>query len=97
MDAERFRAEWVPRASGEVPEMGIGSGLNLPFYSSETQHVSGVDPSAELQRMARKRAAQLPIEVEFFAQSGEEPLPLPDAGVDTPSVHLSLVVVRQVF
>ena len=37
-------------------EIGIGSGLNLPFYSSDVQCVHGVDPSAELQQMARKRA-----------------------------------------
>jgi ubiquinone/menaquinone biosynthesis C-methylase UbiE len=63
--------------------MGIGSGLNLPFYSSGVQHVYGIDPSAELRRMALKRAAEVPIGVEFFPQSGEEPLPLPDASVDT--------------
>jgi ubiquinone/menaquinone biosynthesis C-methylase UbiE len=63
--------------------MGIGSGLNLPFYSSEVRHVYGIDPSLELQRMARKRAAEVPVRVEFFAQSGEEPLPLPNASVDT--------------
>src|SRR5437870_6770319 len=55
-EVARLRAAWIPHARGEVLEVGIGSGLNLPFYSSEVRRVYGVDPSAELQRMARKRA-----------------------------------------
>src|SRR5215471_6471894 len=40
-DTARLRAEWVPQACGEVLEVGIGSGLNLPFYSSQVQRVRG--------------------------------------------------------
>jgi Methyltransferase domain len=56
-ETARLRAAWIPRACGEVLEVGIGSGLNLPFYSSQVQRVYGMDPSLELQRMARKRVA----------------------------------------
>lgn len=56
-DTARLRAECVPRACGNVVEIGIGSGLSLPFYSSDVQHIYGVDPSTELLQMARKRAA----------------------------------------
>jgi ubiquinone/menaquinone biosynthesis C-methylase UbiE len=66
-----------------VLEVGIGSGLNLPFYSSDVQRVHGVDPSLELQRIARKRAMAGPIEVDFLSQSAEEQLPLADASIDT--------------
>jgi hypothetical protein len=55
-ETARLRAEWLPHARGDVLEVGIGSGLNLPFYSSEVQRVYGVDPSLELQRIALKRA-----------------------------------------
>ena len=82
-ETTRLRAEWLPRARGVVLEVGIGSGLNLPFYSAEVRRVYGVDPSIELQRMARARLAANPIEVEFFTQSAETPLPLPEASVDT--------------
>src|SRR3954463_15033619 len=78
-ETARLRAAWIPRARGEVLEVGIGSGLNLPFYSSQVQRVYGVEPSLELQRMARKRAATGHIPVEFLAQSAEEPLPLVNA------------------
>lgn len=82
-DTARLRAEWIPQARGEVLEVGIGSGLNLPFYSAKVQRVYGVDPSLELQRMARKRAGGRPANVEFLSQSAEEPLPLANASVDT--------------
>ncbi len=82
-EAARLRADWIPRARGEVLEIGIGSGLNLPFYSPEVQRVYGVDPSVELQRMARKRVAARRLPVEFLSQSAEEPLPLPNESVDT--------------
>ena len=82
-DTKRLRAEWVPHARGEVLEVGIGSGLNLAFYTHEVQRVYGVDPSAELQRMARKRTDGSPLNVEFLSQSAEDALPLPDKSIDT--------------
>jgi len=82
-DTTRLRAEWVPRARGEVLEVGIGSGLNLAFYPSEVRRVYGVDPSTELQQMARKRTAGHPLDVGFLSQSAEESLPLPDRTIDT--------------
>lgn len=81
-ETTRLRAAWIPHARGDVLEVGIGSGLNLPFYSAKVRHVYGVDPSLELQRMARKRAPA-DMDVEFLPQSAEEPLPLPGASIDT--------------
>jgi len=89
-DTARLRAEWISHARGEVLEIGIGSGLNLEFYSPEVQRVYGVDPSAELQQMARKRVGKSPVEVEFLSQSAEEPLPLPNASIDTAVVTWTL-------
>lgn len=82
-DATRLRAAWIPQAQGDVLEIGIGSGLNLPFYSTEVRRVYGVEPSNELQRMARERAAGTGFAVEFLPQSAENPLPLPDGSIDT--------------
>jgi ubiquinone/menaquinone biosynthesis C-methylase UbiE len=71
------------RARGDVLEIGIGSGLNLAFYSSDVDQVCGVDPSAELQQMARKRAIEHCAKVDFLLQSAEEPLPLSAESIDT--------------
>jgi ubiquinone/menaquinone biosynthesis C-methylase UbiE len=82
-DTTRVRADWVPHAHGDVLEVGIGSGLNLPFYSAEVHRVYGVEPSAELQKMARKRMASQATKVEFLSQSAEDDLPLSDRSIDT--------------
>jgi ubiquinone/menaquinone biosynthesis C-methylase UbiE len=89
-ETAELRAAWIPRARGEVLEVGIGSGLNLPYYSREVRRVYGVDPSMELQRMARKRLPAGGLSVEFLAQSAEQPLPLPDASMDTVVVTWAL-------
>jgi ubiquinone/menaquinone biosynthesis C-methylase UbiE len=82
-DLTRLRGAWVPQARGEVLEVGIGSGLNLPFYSSEVARVYGIEPSVALEEMARRRAAVGRTKVEFLSQSAEEVLPLADKSVDT--------------
>src|SRR5262245_61835374 len=79
----RLRAELIPEARGDVLEVGIGSGLNLAFYSSEVRRVYGIDPSVELQRIAQTRAAGIPFQVEFLSQSAETSLPLAGGSIDT--------------
>jgi ubiquinone/menaquinone biosynthesis C-methylase UbiE len=78
----RYRSEIVPQARGEILEVGIGSGLNLAFYSNQVTRVRGVDPSKELLEMAQKRAASARIPVELLNNSAEE-LPLENQVVDT--------------
>jgi ubiquinone/menaquinone biosynthesis C-methylase UbiE len=82
-DSARLRAAWIPHARGEVLEVGIGSGLNLPFYSREVRRVYGVDPSAELLRMARHRAAAGSVRAEFLSQTADQSLPLDEGSMDT--------------
>ena len=89
-DCARLRADWIPQARGEVLEVGIGSGLNLPFYSSDVQRVYGVEPSVELQRMARRRTVGRRFAVEFLTQSAEERLPLTNASIDTAVITWTL-------
>ena len=82
-ESAHLRADWIPQARGVVLEIGIGSGLNLPFYSSEVQRIYGVDPSVELQRMARKRAAAATTKLESLVQTADSPLPIATASIDT--------------
>ena len=64
----KARSQLVPLAQGRVLEIGIGSGLNLSFYDPQrVERVVGVDPSAELQRLARERAACCQVPVEMIA------------------------------
>ena len=88
-DATRLRAAHVPAARGAVLEVGIGSGLNLPFYTSRVTHLYGVDSSAELLAMAKEKAAAAPFPVELVHGSADR-LSLADASVDTVVVTWSL-------
>jgi ubiquinone/menaquinone biosynthesis C-methylase UbiE len=89
----RQRAKVVPRAHGRVLEIGIGSGLNLPYYdSSKVSKVWGLDPSPEMTQMARRAAASLPFEVEFIGLPGDE-IPLEDASIDSVVVTYTLCTI----
>jgi len=92
--AAQIRSELIPLAQGTVLEVGIGSGLNLPFYSSRANSVCGVDPSLELLDMARKRAKETSVPITLLAQSAEETLPLEGQSVDTVVVTWSLCSMR---
>ncbi len=95
-ETSRIRAEVIPRAHGMVLEVGIGSGLNLPFYSDRVTRVYGVDPSLELQKIARTRARAASVAVEFLAQSAEESLPLDDQSIDTVVITWTLCSIPDV-
>ncbi len=84
MRSERLRPlrhTVVAAAHGRVLELGIGSGLNLPFYGREVREVVGVDPSERLLFRARRRAAWMPFDVRLIRQSAEH-LPLAEASID---------------
>jgi len=76
------RAQCVPRASGKVLEVGIGSGLNIPFYSPDLDTLVGVDPSVELWKLGRQRTAAAPFPIAYIGGTGEH-IPLGDQRFDT--------------
>lgn len=85
MRQERFaeyRGRVVPAAEGRVLEVGIGSGLNLPFYSRNVRQVIGLDPSSRLLEMAR-RTQRLEPRLAELVKASAEAVPLEDASVDT--------------
>ena len=87
---ERQREKVVPHARGRVLEVGIGSGLNLPYYdTTKISRVWGLDPAPEMINMARKAADSLPFEVEFIGLPGDE-IPLENNSVDTVVVTYTL-------
>jgi ubiquinone/menaquinone biosynthesis C-methylase UbiE len=77
-----YRSRIVPAAKGRVLEIGIGSGLNLPFYSSNVRHVIGLDPSPKLLAMAQRASRQRSQSVELIEGSAEK-IPVENATVDT--------------
>jgi ubiquinone/menaquinone biosynthesis C-methylase UbiE len=68
--------------TGEVLEIGFGSGLNLPYYPKTVTRILAVDPSGTARELAAERLGACPIPVEFCGLDGQA-LPLPDASVDS--------------
>ena len=89
------REKVVPLATGTVLEIGIGSGLNLPYYDGDKVHkLIGLDPSEASWKLAGERAAGLPFEVEFVGLPGEQ-IPLADDSVDTVLVTYALCTIPE--
>lgn len=91
-EATRYRAKIVPEARGTILEVGIGSGLNLPFYGASIEKLYGLDPSEELLRMAGKKARKVSFPVEFLKQSGTE-IPLDEGSVDAVVITWTLCTI----
>jgi len=86
----RQREKVVPNAHGRVLEIGIGSGLNLPYYdAAKVTKVWGLDPAPEMTRTAERTARAVPFEVEFIGLPGDE-IPLEDGSVDSVVITYTL-------
>ncbi len=89
----RQRQKVVPFATGRVLEIGIGSGLNLPFYDpAHVEMLWGLEPSAEMRAMAEKRIADVSFNVELIELPGEE-IPLESQSVDTILITYTLCTI----
>jgi SAM-dependent methyltransferase len=76
-----LRARYLEGVSGEVFEVGFGSGLNLPHYPPEVTHLWALDPATVGRQIASRRLEDAPFPVELIGRTGEE-IPLPTASVD---------------
>ena len=81
-DLAAYRRRVVPAARGCVLEIGIGSGMNLPSYGGSVDEIIGVDPSAELLEMARRRGEKNGRRLELIEGSAEA-VPLENETADT--------------
>ena len=90
------RGKIVPLAKGIVLDIGIGSGLNIPFYNkSNIDHFYGLDPSEELLKIAKSLAKKNELEIEFL-QCGAEAIPLPDQSIDTVLVTYTMCTIPDI-
>lgn len=97
----------VPRARGNVLELGIGTGLNLEHYDkTRIGRLVGVDPGLEMHPLARKRASQAGLKVDIVGLPAEK-LPFEANTFDTvlvtyalctiPDPHAALLEARRVL
>ena len=77
------RRKVVPLAKGNILEIGIGSGLNIPFYETEgINKIWGIDPSEELISMAKNQIRNGTPDIELIISKAEE-INFEDAFFDT--------------
>jgi ubiquinone/menaquinone biosynthesis C-methylase UbiE len=85
MSGELFdseRKQVLAEVSGEVLEIGFGSGLNLPHYPASLSQLTAIEPNSGMRRYAEPRIAKSPITVVRYELSGES-LPMADECFDT--------------
>lgn len=92
--------------SGEVLEIGFGSGLNVPYYPDSVTRVYAVEPATLGRRLGAARLSASPVPVEFIGLDGQA-LPVESDSVDhvlstwtmctIPDVSRALAEVRRVL
>ena len=80
---QQQRKKVVPLATGRVLEVGMGSGLNIPYYNTENvEFVWGLEPSIGMKKKAKPNLQKAGVPVHWLGAPGEE-IPLEDKSADT--------------
>ena len=88
------REKVVPEARGQVLEIGMGAGHNLPYYrTDQVERVVGIDPCSTSWALAQPRAKTLGVPLEFI-QGSAESMRLPDESFDTVLMTYSLCTIH---
>jgi len=75
-----YRERLLAQAEGRVLEIGVGSGVNLPLYSSRASEILGVEPHPRLLNMASSKKGRVPTKL---IEGSAESLPFETSSVDT--------------
>ena len=79
---KQYRRQLLEGVSGEILEIGFGTGLNLPHYPKSVTKITTIDPNPGMQKLARSRIEQSQITVDYKVLNGES-LPMTDASFDS--------------
>lgn len=77
----QFRRELLRQVSGDILEIGFGTGLNLSCYPQHVRKITTVDPSVGMHHRSQGRIRQSEIEVDQRLLSSER-LPFEDETLD---------------
>ena len=89
------RRQLLSQVSGEILEIGFGTGLNLSCYPKQIRKITVVDPNPGMHGRAQKRIRQADIEVDNRLLSSEE-LPFEKATFDCVVSTFTLCSIQQV-
>jgi ubiquinone/menaquinone biosynthesis C-methylase UbiE len=92
----RQREKVIPLATGNVLEIGIGSGLNLSMYNGErVNHLTAIDPSKEIWDKNVFDTKKLNFEFEFIEAFAEN-IPEDNNSFDTVVVTYTLCTIPDI-
>ena len=89
-----IRERVIGAAEGRVLEIGVGSGLNLPFYRPQVTELLALEPSPRLVAMARSASRDASMSVSLLEASAEA-IPLDDHSIDTIATTWTLCSIPQ--
>lgn len=78
---KKRRSQILADVSGDIIEIGFGTGLNLPFYPESVKEITTVDINPGMNKRAQKNIAASDITVHNKVLSAES-LPMDDASFD---------------
>lgn len=78
----KYRKDQLALVDGEILEIGVGTGLNLPQYPSHVRRITTVDPNPGMNKRLQRRIDETGIEVDKRIISSES-LPFEDASFDS--------------
>ncbi|AOY84742.1 class I SAM-dependent methyltransferase [Moorena producens JHB] len=78
----KYRQEVLSQVSGQVFEIGFGTGLNLRYYPKQLEKITTIDANPGMQSLAKKRIHESEITVDFRVLNGES-LPMADHSFDS--------------
>src|ERR1700753_2501779 len=81
-DLEELRARVASKLTGDVLEIGFGSGLDVALYPAGVNRAWGVAPATGGRKLAAARVAASPAPIEYIGLDAQR-IPLPDASVDS--------------
>jgi ubiquinone/menaquinone biosynthesis C-methylase UbiE len=87
-----LRARFGDSLRGKTLEIAIGSGRNLPYYSSHVTRSVGIDLSSGMVEVAAKRARELHRSIDLLIMDAQR-LAFPDHIFDTVAVSLGLCTI----
>lgn len=76
------RKDTLSEVTGEILEIGFGTGMNLPYYPENVRRITVVDMNIHMHHKAEKRLKSSPIKVDYYPVTAES-LPFSDHTFDT--------------
>ena len=88
------RTKIIPLAKGDVLEIAIGSGLNLPYYDDKKViSLTGLEPYNEIWELNKHKIGNLNFKFNFINAFAEE-IPLEDNSFDNVVITYSLCTIK---